>query len=244
MLLAPYNIPASLANRPFAAVFWTILAPTVILYAISFVLNIVTGGWIERILGEGGSLEAQWMLFALAHFTVFAAMSFWSESIGAGPFAGPMRTEGDWVAIAVITGPILHVMTVSMVTLVFSGGDPEWMYREGFDARLFSSAAITPVMVAFVILLAPLVEEVAFRGIALGCLIARGWSPVAAALVTSAVFAGLHVNYVLPALIPVFITGLYLALLRVASGSMAAPILAHISTNAVMLAFAAGPTQG
>ena len=243
-MLAPYNIPATFAARPLAAVFWAVLAPTLALYAVVFAISFFAGDWVSRTLSEGGSVQARWMLFALVHFVLFSAMSFWCEAIGAGPFAGPMRATGDWLAIAAITGPILHLMTVSMTTLVFSNGEPDWIYREGFDARLFSAEAVTPVMVAFVVLLAPLVEEIAFRGIALGCLIGRGWSPVVAALLTSAVFAGLHGNYVLPALIPIFITGLYLALLRIASGSMAVPIAAHMSTNAVMLALASGSAPG
>ena len=244
MMITPYNIPAALVSRPFAAVFWAVLAPTVVLYALSFLLNLVSGGWVAQTLGETGSVEGQWMLFALAHFLLFAVMSLWSDAIGAGPFAGPMRASGDWVAIAAITGPVVHVITVSMVTLAFSGGDPDWMYREGFDTRLFSPGAFTPMMIVFVVLLAPLVEEVAFRGIALGCLIGRGWSPVAATVLTSAVFAGLHVNYVPAALIAVFITALYLSLLRIASGSMAVPLIAHIATNGAILLLAAGSAQG
>lgn len=244
MLIAPYAIPSVLARRPFAAVFWAVLAPTLSLYAVAFAISPFAGEWLSQTLGEGGSVNARWFLFTIAHFVLFAAMSAWCDAIGAGPFAGPLRTSGEWLGVAMVTGPLVHILAVALISALFSNGDPDWMYREGFDTRLFSPAAITPVMVAFVVLLAPLVEEVAFRGIALGCLIGRGWSPLLASLLTTAVFAGLHANYVLPALIPVFITGLYLSLLRIASKSMAAPIAAHMSTNAVMLALAAGTVQG
>lgn len=243
MLLAPYAIPSALVRRPFAAVFWPVIAPTLTLYAVAFAISPFAGDWLSRTLGEGGSVEARWLLFTLAHFVLFAAMSAWSDQIGAGPFAGPVRISREWLGVASVTGPLVHIIAISVVTALFSNGDPDWMYREGFDTSLFSPSAITPIMVAFLVLLAPLVEEVAFRGIALGCLIGRGWSPLLASVLTSAVFAGLHGNYVLPALIPVFITGLYLSFLRIASRSMAAPIAAHVSTNAVMLALAAGPVQ-
>jgi len=109
------------------------------------------------------------------------------------------------------------------------------MYRDGADTRMFAPERLTPSLVAFAVILAPVVEEIAFRGIALGCLLARGWSPWMAAALTSAGFAAVHMQYAPIALIPVFAAGFLFAWLRIQTGSIGPSIVAHASANAVAL---------
>ena len=86
-------------------------------------------------------------------------------------------------------------------------------------------------MFASLVLLAPILEEVTFRGVALGCLLGRG-VPVAAAIGIQAVgFALVHLQYTPAAMFSVFILGLFLGWLRIASKSIAVPILAHMAVN-------------
>ncbi|MEM9740719.1 MAG: CPBP family intramembrane glutamic endopeptidase [Pseudomonadota bacterium] len=233
MHLGPFNAPLALAARPIMAVFWAIFATQIFAILVVAVLNVFTADWASAQFRDGGDVTARWMIYTLAAFCVLVAMSLWSERIGAGPFAGSMRASSDWIALGAVTGPIILMLTTFLVGLLFSNGEPGWMYREGGDPQMFSRAAFGPIMIGAVILVAPLVEEIGFRGIAMGCLLARGWPPLAATVLTAAAFTGLHTNYVLPALIPVFIVGLYLGALRIVSGSMAAPIAAHVSANAV-----------
>jgi membrane protease YdiL (CAAX protease family) len=239
MRTGPYNTPLTLASRPIMAVFWAVFATQIALIIIVVVLNALSGGWASAQFREGGDAAARWTIYTLGSFAVLVAMSLWSERIGAGPFGGTLRAPPDWVAIGAVTGPVIITLTSSFAGILFSNGDPGWMYRDGFDPSLFGRAAFGPMMICAVVLVAPLVEEIAFRGIGLGCLLARGWPPAAATALTAAAFTGLHVNYTLPALIPVFIMGLYLGALRVISGSMAPSIVAHISANSVtMMMFA------
>ncbi|MEM1149547.1 MAG: type II CAAX endopeptidase family protein [Pseudomonadota bacterium] len=228
-----FNTPNSLASKPIMAIFWAVFAAPVALYSVVIVLDAVSGGWASDQFREGGDISSQWLIYTLGTFAALVAMSVWSQRIGAGPFGGDLRSTGDWIAIGAVTGPIILTLTSALVAFLFSNGDPGWMYREDFDPRLFSMEAFGPIFICFAVVLAPLVEEIAFRGIALGCLIARGWPPIAATVLTAAAFTGLHVNYVLPALIPIFIMGIYLGALRIVSGSMAAPIAAHMSANGV-----------
>lgn len=81
-------------------------------------------------------------------------------------------------------------------------------------------------------LLAPVVEELYFRGRLLALLDPR-LGTVLSAGISSALFAGLHG---IPEYLPVYLgMGLVLVALRRRTGGLAAPILAHIVNNAVAL---------
>ncbi len=224
-----------LARRPMAAVFWPVLAPVMFTYLIAALINLATGGWVASQFSEGGSVRGQLIVLILAHLALFAAMSFWAERIGAGPFAGRLSGAADWFALGALTGPVVLILTTALVAGLFAGDDSGWMYREGFDPSLLNVGAGSLLLASYAIILAPLIEEMAFRGIALGCLLGRGWNPAMAAIVTAGAFAATHVHYTLPAMIPVFILGLYLALLRIFSGSIAVPIIAHASANGLVM---------
>lgn len=236
MTLGPYNAPLSLAPRPLMALFWAVFAPSSILIALSILLDAATGGWASaQFEAETGSLDGRWIIYALGYLLAFAAMSLWAERIGAGPFGAPLRPAPPWIVIGLVTGPAVMQSTTALTGLL-AGGEGSWMYREGFDTSMISAAALSPLMAAYIIVLAPLVEEVGFRGIGMGCLLARGWPPVAAVAMTAGLFTGMHFNLTPLGLVPVFIMGLYLGLLRVWSGGMAAPIMAHLGANGFALA--------
>lgn len=79
-------------------------------------------------------------------------------------------------------------------------------------------------------LLAPLAEEIFFRGIVFrSYLLAKG--PLVAYLASALVFASLHLN--LPALPPIVVLGLVLAWLYHATGSLVPSVLAHAFNNGV-----------
>lgn len=93
-------------------------------------------------------------------------------------------------------------------------------------------------VVAFVmaVVVAPIVEEIAFRGMLYNSL--RGQMGVwAASLLSAAIFAVVHPT--LPGgFLPILALGAVLALLREKTGSLAPPIIAHGLNNALMLLLA------
>lgn len=230
-----FNAPITLSARPAMALFWMVFAPTVFAYALGLIGNLLTGGWLGEALATGAPASQRWLIFCVIQACLFAALTLWSERIGAGPLGAPLASGADWVAIGALTGPLVLMLTSGLVQFFLAGDYPNWPYREAFDTSLVDRAALGPAMIVFVVLLAPMIEEVTYRGIGMGCLLARGWSPLAAVVLTSALFTALHFQYVLPALVPIFLIGLYLGALRILSGGIAAPIAAHISANAVSL---------
>jgi membrane protease YdiL (CAAX protease family) len=85
------------------------------------------------------------------------------------------------------------------------------------------------------VIVAPVVEEVFFRGFVFAGLRGRyGWKK--AALISAALFAVIHVTPT--AMIPIFILGLIFAYLYHRSNSIWPAVLMHISTNALALGLA------
>ncbi|MEL6210844.1 MAG: CPBP family intramembrane glutamic endopeptidase [Pseudomonadota bacterium] len=240
MFQGPYNTPRPLGSAPFAAVFWPLLAPILFVNIIVLAARVAAFDWAFGPVDEGGSLRVQWTILLVAHASLFAAMSLWSERVGAGPFAGSLLLDGDWLAISALTGPVVLLGTTLLTGLLVGGDDPNWMFREAPVLDLLGPGAIGLSMVAAAVFVIPIAEEIAFRGVALGFLLSRGLPPLVAGLVTAAVFAATHQQYNLFGMLPIFIMGLYLAWLRVVTGSIAAPIIAHMAANGVSTAIFIG----
>lgn len=101
-------------------------------------------------------------------------------------------------------------------------------------AKELASGAQSPwswiLFALLVSLVAPVVEELFFRGLLLRSLSKRGSAPVAAVLLSAAIFAGLHFQLLqLPGL---FVFGVTLAGLAVATGRLGPAVFAHIGFNA------------
>lgn len=81
------------------------------------------------------------------------------------------------------------------------------------------------------VIAAPIFEELAYRGLLLGVLLARGWRMSTSIILVSALFAFAHSQYYIWGQVGVFLFGVMMGYLRIASGGLAAPILAHAATN-------------
>jgi CAAX protease family protein len=92
-----------------------------------------------------------------------------------------------------------------------------------------------PTVVAFLVtvVMAPICEEVFFRGAVLRG-IRSSWGTAAGLLLSSALFGAWH--QLPPRMIVTFVLGLWFGWLAVASGGLAAPVVAHAFNNAVAMA--------
>lgn len=223
----PVHVPASLGRSPGAATFWVLAAPIIFpgVGAVIFPVLLAPLG------GDSDSLRMFWTVTVLAGAAQLVGVILWARHMGAGPFAGPLRARPKWLAAAVLLGPLLLFIPTLIANQVMAG-DPAWQYSGDIDPYIFARANWIPAFLLYVLLLAPVLEEVTFRGIALGGLMARGASPGLAVILSSLAFALVHLQYNLTAMAVVFCAGLGFAVLRLASGSMLVSVLAHISANA------------
>jgi membrane protease YdiL (CAAX protease family) len=135
--------------------------------------------------------------------------------------------------LAAVLLAIANQPVVSFVTWGSRAVAPESWVKD-FDALqraldLFFAQQALP-MILTVSVAAPLGEELFFRGYALPSL-ARSWGPLAACLVSGAMFSALHVNRI--GFLGLWEIGILLALLRLWSGSLWPAILCHATNNAV-----------
>jgi membrane protease YdiL (CAAX protease family) len=86
-----------------------------------------------------------------------------------------------------------------------------------------------------IVLVAPLAEEFIYRGLFMGVLLARGWTPVSAAGLSALIFAVQHIQYGWIGIAMVLVYGFVLGMLRVASGGLFAPIMAHLFINLISI---------
>ena len=233
----PYNSPLALGARPWGSLFFSIWALFLISPAVQGLMLIVDPAFTELAM-QGETVEgfrARWSLILLGYVaTLFLTMS-WAEMIGAGPFAGSMKTNTKWLLTGLIGGPLVLSVTSVLVSLAMSGSDPNWQLNDAADERAFSAEATAGFAFMFaVVFLAPILEEIGYRGIGLGCLLSRGWDAWGSAFVVTILFTLAHTHFTPVALIPIFLTGLFFAWLRIQSGAVAPSIVAHIAANAFL----------
>jgi hypothetical protein len=103
--------------------------------------------------------------------------------------------------------------------------------------NLFSSRAAAYAVGAFAILVAPLMEEMIFRGVLFAIFESLAGLPFAV-LVTALLFGGLHVPEYWGAwnhMFLIFLVGLVFSLVRGASGSLAPSVFLHMGYNGSMM---------
>lgn len=88
------------------------------------------------------------------------------------------------------------------------------------------------MIIVFAVLVAPLTEELIFRGYLHGVIRKYG-GPWCAILVTAMLFSAIHVH--LPVLAPLFLLGVALSLVYEFTGSLWAPLLMHATFNAITI---------
>lgn len=172
---------------------------------------------------SGGSLTVA--VLTAASFVVLLGVVTWLARVRRVPlpFTPPrLPVVAGWVAAFVV---------VAVLEEVVSG------YLGGEAAPLWD--ALTParaVRAATIVLLAPLAEEVAFRGTIFGNLRKKGASPAVAILATAALFAAAHLQYWGPGLVVVLADGVLFGLARHRTGSLFVPVLLHTLGNAYAVA--------
>jgi membrane protease YdiL (CAAX protease family) len=104
--------------------------------------------------------------------------------------------------------------------------------------KFFSDASGAYLMAVFGVTLAPLLEELFFRGI-LYPLLRRSWGVMAGVIVTGGAFAcihGIQLGWAWAPVLAIFVVGLVLTLVREHTDSVAASFLVHCGYNTTLFA--------
>lgn len=143
------------------------------------------------------------------------------------------RPQAGWLISAAL-GLLMIALIVPIEVLMYKAAgldlftDSRWLL-EGLRSPLWWGVALVAVV------LAPLWEEVTFRGFLLSALAQTrlGFWPSAA--ITSLIWTVLHMNYSRPGLASVFLAGMGLSWIMKRTGSLRAVVVAHGVINAFSL---------
>ena len=224
----PWGLLGTIAWGTAGVVAWFVVQFTVVIAFIAWRDTMAPGSVDPGKLANDG--------FLLAFVTVVAGPAW----IGMSAVAARMRgwTARDYLAFVMprrseilvgIACLAALLIAFDLLTLAF-GRDvvPRFMRDAYMSAR--SSNSLVLFFLA-VVVVAPIAEEVAFRGFLFRGLSAT-WLGVAGTMVlTSAAWAAMHVQYDWVTLAQIFLIGLLLGWLRWASGSTLLTILLHMLAN-------------
>ncbi len=202
---------------------------------LSFGVAFVAGVWGGALMGHGQTGDK--VAWETTGFVLYGMLLFWllqklekadldmDEFIGRWPGA---RLLGEGLLFA--TAAVFFSSGVSY-GLVYAVA----VFDAGLAESILKSWAWQPPPTIWrleqfleAVIIAPLVEELTFRGLVLRRLAAR-WGSTTAIIVSSVVFGALHVDIV----VQTTIAGLAMALLYVRSQSLIVPIMVHMVNNLI-----------
>lgn len=141
-------------------------------------------------------------------------------------YAGFYAPKIRGVFCAVLSGLLLHLLVILCINLVDLPQAMMEQYNGGME-QMFEGSLSLVLLTSLVI--APLVEEIVFRG-ALLCALQKSLNGWLAVLISSVLFALVHMNPV--QMIYAFVLGVILCVLRLKSGSLWGCVAMHIAFNA------------
>ncbi len=214
ILLALVLVIASVLNAPFSS------DATALLFGDGELT--LLGGAIILVSAQVGMLFVGWLLVfrpnALAALPAFG---------GTDP-VGAVRAGLGWGILAWFIATALSAAVVLLLEQI--GFDP------GLQAAEQAIAVVEPwLVIVAVVILAPIAEEVFFRGVVFNAWLREGgrrWAFIG----SSALFAAIHLSVV--SLLPIFLLGLALAWVYHRTGSLLAPIVMHATVNGISVALA------
>ncbi len=176
-------------------------------------------------LSDTANAAAQF-IGALAFLLVPIAIAAWRgatvpEALRRLGIRGFRLSAVGWMLAA--TGAYL---LIAIVYVAIAGAPEQEDIAEGFGAL--------PVQVLLIVFAAPIAEEVCFRGMLFGGL-REGMPRIAAALLSAAIFGGLHATTGVSAIPPLIGFGFVLCLLYERTGSIVPGIILHMLNNSVAL---------
>lgn len=215
------------------------LLPLAAVFAFASVLGTIYGdAWVEMWLDGFGNLGSpQTLLIVIATQVMSLAIVLLAARKGglARQTLQLERPQLTWPACLLAGLGLIVVTDAVELAMYFTVGFEPFKESQDILDGLRSPYWLGTVLVAVV--LAPLWEELGFRGFLLSALAQSRLGFVWSGLLTNIVWTGLHFQYSVAGLISVFTAGLYLTWLIWRTGSMRAAIVAHAVGNASSLAF-------
>lgn len=223
---------------PFAAIAVYLVGPLVLQLVGGLVL-VATGVLAPSLLDpdEGATALLAVVVASQAAGLLLVLLLLRRRAVAIGPLVGPIRPFGRhlWIGAGLGVASIIASLTVVRVLVGITGSDaaPEQL----LTGDIIDSPVKMLLAVLIAVVLAPLAEELIFRGL-LHRNLRRRMSVVPATIISSVLFALVHVDVVLSqpiALIGLTLAGAVMAIAYERTGSLVVPVVIHAVYNATML---------
>ncbi|HAY05977.1 MAG TPA: CPBP family intramembrane metalloprotease [Hyphomonas sp.] len=235
---APLKPP--IAHMWISALFWSIAALSVITWLISEVSflheyaapSVAEAVWAPWWYNDHPLSQIVWGLVMLG---CGAGLWVWLGHRGVRHEAAPRGDLGPLIIFLIFASVAVNwyaFAPIDYIALQLTGQEVLPVEKPGYETTY--APETLPGELFSAVIAAPVFEELAFRGFLLSVLLARGWPVWMSVTAVAALFAGTHEQYYLSGQISVFILGVLMGYLRVASGGIAAPILAHALSNLIV----------
>jgi len=233
------NMAGRLGERPWFLkdALWLVLAlASVQALAGAFYWLGVRHGWLPRAEKESAAALVQGILFhGLALFLVWIFMrsrgSSWDAAFGMNRRA-LRRAAGQGLVSYVGILPVIFTISLLYQLFLYAGGYPVTL-QDVVEIFLEPQSGWSLLcLMTLAVVVAPIVEEILFRGILLPVLMRKAGLGTAV-VVSSILFALIHQH--LPSFIPLFVLSVALSLLYVYSGSLWGPIILHALFNGISI---------
>jgi hypothetical protein len=206
---------ARLALMLLSAVLWSLFGFDVLVFAGS---QLATAH--ESAVPAAASIWVPWWDMEHPVSGVYMAVVLAIGAVGLWFHLRMRKVDGEALPIGRMTYPLLGAIAVAVLVD---------RYAWNVIAELTASSGADETVLgerdeyAYTLTAAHMIGEVLWTVLA---------APWVAVSVTAAAFASTHGQYYLPGLISVFVGGLLFGWLRIISGGLAAPVLAHVAMNA------------
>lgn len=237
----PPALPAPRPPGPAVA-----LGYALFLQAAGFMMQIMVGGMIVSLVDNPFGLSPQELVQEHTGLAVSLGL------IAAAPLVLAMlwrmlERRGLDVRQYLLLGPLPRRATVLGIValglyLLLMGGLAAWLEQPSSQFMIDlqrTPPAVAPLLLLAVLGLAPVMEEVVFRGLLFRGLADSKLGAVGAVLVTAGVWTAVHLQYGGFELAGIFALGLLLGTLRAAGRSLTLCIAIHALNNAVAMAMLA-----
>ncbi len=178
-------------------------------------------------------LAMAWAYLALA---AWLAWQIRRRRIDLSRLIGPLPEGREWIPVMVVLAAafVFSIGSALLLPALLSYARPELVegFLEASDPLEGTSTSLGTLLIAAqIVVVAPIVEELLFRGAMLHRLTAK-WGLRTALVVSSVVFGILHVNF-----LGAGVLGFVIALLYLRTRKLLVPIICHTVNNAVAASF-------
>ncbi|MAP94117.1 MAG: hypothetical protein CMK07_04105 [Ponticaulis sp.] len=228
---------SDLASMLLPAIFWSTLAFHVFSYILVQIVR-------THLSIDEESARAFWQFLLEPEHPAFMARSGYTELLIGwlcflhfkskgleSDVLQPGRAGATSIVLTIAGTFFIPDIILSVVVGIYSSltGNPPVIWENGSTGLFPQSQLFGFFLVG--IMIAPVIEEFLFRGAFMSTALARGLNPTIVVIISSLGFALLHPQYTLFGLAIIFFLGVGLGAIRLWSGGLVLPIIAHATVN-------------